>query len=313
MKRYNDSYPTLMKNASRLVWYTGHCPQFRFREGKTYGKLTHKLLIDPCAKHAPELIVTTPTQPLLVDYPTQKEIKTLEDHEKFVDAVYKHPLIPGYDGYVPKMNSKLGKRYMAAATAGVAEHEALLELLRCQQRHLRHRSLLEGGEGIFDPKLNERMMPMTAYRGPLIPVRPRAQGVKAETCFIKKEKIPYSKFTVPHFMEVDDEEKFIVNGYSGHIPMAMTRFGQSSKQLSHGALSEFINNYRHRRSDEWCPLQSAGVASSCPNTSQFVIYHPTVGMIPNYAGHVPGEAFTFGRTYGNATIDAKRWIALHKD
>uniref|UniRef100_A0A1A9W9F8 Ciliary microtubule inner protein 2A-C-like domain-containing protein n=1 Tax=Glossina brevipalpis TaxID=37001 RepID=A0A1A9W9F8_9MUSC len=293
--------------------YTGHCPEYRYREGKTYGKLTHKLLIDPCTKHAPELIVTTPMQPLLFDYPTEKEIKTLENREKFVDAIYKHPLKPGYGGYIPKMGCKLGKRYMSAATAGIAEHEALLGLVRCVQRSLKHGSLLEGGEGVFEPKLKERMMPMTAYRGPLIPVTPRARGVKIETCRIKEEKIPYSKFTVPHFMEEDNEEKFVVNGYSGHIPMAMTRFGQSSKQLSHGALTDFVNNYRHRKSDEWCPLEAAGVASSCPNSTQFVIYHQSVGMIPNYAGHVPGEAYSFGRTYGNATVNAKRWFALHKD
>lgn len=101
-------------------------------------------------------------------------------------------------------------------------------------------------------------------------------------------------------------------GYCGHIPMAMSRFGECSKSLTHGALSEFVHNYRRRKSAEWCPLEMAGVATSCPSEGHFVIYHRTTGMIPKYAGHVPGEAFTFGRTYGNATVDAKRWIALHK-
>lgn len=94
--------------------------------------------------------------------------------------------------------------------------------------------------------------------------------------------------------------------------MAMSRFGECNKSLTHGALSEFVHNYRHRKSAEWCPIEMAGVATSCPNEGHFVVYHRTTGMIPNYAGHVPGEAFTFGRTYGNATVDAKRWIALHK-
>lgn len=95
--------------------------------------------------------------------------------------------------------------------------------------------------------------------------------------------------------------------------MAMTRFGQSNKQLTNSALSEFTNNYRHRLSAEWCPMELTGIASSCPTRGQFIIYPRTIGMIPKYAGHVPGEAFTFGRTYGNATVDAKRWLALHKD
>ncbi|KPJ14539.1 putative elongator complex protein 3 [Papilio machaon] len=38
------------------------------------------------------------------------------------------------------------------------------------------------------------------------------------------------------------------------------------------------------------------------------IYHKHVGMLPNYAGHVPGCIFRFGKTYGNDTRDAKRWL-----
>lgn len=95
--------------------------------------------------------------------------------------------------------------------------------------------------------------------------------------------------------------------------MAMTRFGQSSKQLTNSALCEFTNNYHHRRSAEWCPIEMAGVGTSCPNSGQFVIYHRNIGIVPNYGGHVPGEAFSFGRTYGMATVDAKNWLALHKD
>lgn len=102
--------------------------------------------------------------------------------------------------------------------------------------------------------------------------------------------------------------------------MAMTRFGQSNKQLTNSALCEFTNNYHHRKSDEWCPMEMSGIASSfSPNNGQqkqhqqSVIYHRTIGMVPSYAGHVPGELFSFGRTYGNATIDAKRWLSLHKD
>ncbi|TMW49145.1 hypothetical protein DOY81_005777 [Sarcophaga bullata] len=293
--------------------YTGHCPQYRFRAGKTYGKLTHKLLLDPCTKHAVELIVTPPTQPALMDYPTAKEVNTLKKRATFIDPVYQYPIIPNYDGFVPNILSKTGKRFMAAATAGVAQHEDLMEILRCEKRFLQHHDLLESGRGRFDAKLRERMIPRTTYRSPLIPVTQRGQAIKMEKCKGDSAKVNYSKFTVPHFMENDDEEKYIMKGYAGHIPMAMTRFGQSNKALTNSALCEFTNNYHHRKSAEWCPMEMSGVASSTPNDGQFVVYHRMTGMVPKYAGHVPGELFSFGRTYGNSTIDAKRWIALHKD
>ncbi|XP_075157031.1 CIMIP2 protein GA14893 [Haematobia irritans] len=294
--------------------YTGHCPQLAFREGKTYAKLTHKLLLDPCAKHAENLILSTPSQTHPVQEPSAEEIKALEDRSYFIDSIYHHPIIPGYEGFIPNLSSKIGKRYIAAATSGLAEHESLAERLRCESRSMQHQDLLESGKGLFEAKLRERMMPMTVYHSPLIPVRPRSEAIKMEDCNdLREEKLPYSKFTIPHFMNNDNEEKYIVNGYAGHIPMAMTRFGQSSKQLTNSALAEFTNNYHHRQSAEWCPMEMTGVASSCPNMGQFVIYHRTIGMIPRYAGHVPGEAFTIGRTFGNATVNAKRWLALHKD
>ena len=31
-------------------------------------------------------------------------------------------------------------------------------------------------------------------------------------------------------------------------------------------------------------------------------------MLPNYLGHVPGETFRFGKTFGADTKDAKRWL-----
>lgn len=57
-------------------------------------------------------------------------------------------------------------------------------------------------------------MPQTKYRAPLVPVLTRGQAVNIEDCkdLKKDEKLPYSKFTTPHFMEDDDEDKYIING-----------------------------------------------------------------------------------------------------
>lgn len=55
-------------------------------------------------------------------------------------------------------------------------------------------------------------MPTTIYKSPLIPVSSRTQTQKLVGCDLPKQKTPYSKYTVPHFMDVDDEEKYIVHG-----------------------------------------------------------------------------------------------------
>lgn len=93
-----------------------------------------------------------------MDYPTKQEIATLQERLSFVDPIYQYPIIPGYDGFIPNMAHQTGKRFIAAATAGIAEHERLAELLRCERHLLEHRDLMECGRGRFDAKLKERMV-----------------------------------------------------------------------------------------------------------------------------------------------------------
>ncbi|KAH8263957.1 hypothetical protein KR038_010347 [Drosophila bunnanda] len=294
--------------------YTGHCVGDRYRVGRTYGRQSHKLLIDPCVSHAPELIVAPiHTKGGLKDYPTPHELKVLRTREDLVDSVYRHPILPGYAGFVPNLARQVGKRYLAAASAGVADHETLMELYRCESRTLRHRDLLESGKGLFDRKINERLLPKAYYRSPLIPVTGVSKGIKDEVCPPKTEKLCYSKFTSPHFLEDEDDDKYIINGYAGHIPMAVTRFGESNQVLTHRALCSFSDYMYKKKRDSWCCGQDlSGPAVTCPPVGHFVVYHTTDGMVPSYAGHVPGEMYKFGRTYGKTTYDAKRWLEVHK-
>ncbi|KAH8316169.1 hypothetical protein KR067_001204 [Drosophila pandora] len=294
--------------------YTGHCARDRSRVGRTYGRQTHKLLIDPCIYHAPELIVA----PIhvtrgLKDYPTERELKVLKTREDLVDSVYRHPILPGYAGFVPNIRSQVGKRYVAAASAGVANHETLMELYRCENRTLRHRDLLESGKGLFDRKINERLLPQAKYRAPLLPVTGVSKGLADQCCPPKTEKLTYSKFTSPHFLDDEDPDKFIINGYAGHIPMSVTRFGESNKVLTNRALCSFSDYMYKRKRDSWCCGQDlTRPAITCPPVHHFVVYHEDDGMVPNYAGHVPGEMYKFGRTFSKTTYDAKRWLEVHK-
>ncbi|XP_016947263.1 UPF0605 protein CG18335 [Drosophila biarmipes] len=295
--------------------YMGHCAQNRDRVGRTYGRQTHKLLIDPCIYHAPELIVASiHAKHGLKDYPTEHELKILRTREGLVDSVYRHPILPGYAGFVPNKVSQIGKRYVAAASAGVARHETLMELYRCEKRTLRHRDLLESGNGLFDRKINERLLPQTYYRSPLIPVTGVSKGIKVESCPPRSEKLCYSKFTSPHFLEDEDADKFIINGYAGHIPMSVTRFGESNKVLTRRALCSFSDYMYKKKRDTWCCGQDLSrPAITCPPVEHFIVYHKDDGMVPSYAGHVPGETYKFGRTYAKTTYDAKRWLEVHKN
>lgn len=93
-----------------LPGYTGHCPQYKYREGASYGSQTHKLLLDPTVGHSEYLVLSDRT---VGDYdvtrPAQRDIDVVEARFKYGDPVYQHPMLPGYEGFVPKEKSSLGK------------------------------------------------------------------------------------------------------------------------------------------------------------------------------------------------------------
>lgn len=268
--------------------YTGHCPQYNYRIGKTYASLTHKLLIDPCVRHSPKILIAcSDGVETATDKPTLKEVDLIKTSERQSDAVLKYPIIPGYDGFIPNLHRKIGDRFLAAATAGVAEHVQYMQRYKCEQR-LIQRGLIKKTE-----------------------IKTMKQEKDLE-CKTPKEthedtKIPYSKHTPPHFMADEDPQKYIKKGYDGHVPMAFKRIGEPNKELTANALREFSCDYNGRLHPQ---LQQ--IAEDKMNARSFKIYHRTTGMIPNYTGHVPGEMFKFGKTYGKNTINAKKELTRAK-
>ncbi|XP_037952993.1 uncharacterized protein LOC119683709 [Teleopsis dalmanni] len=95
----------------------------------------------------------------------------------------------------------------------------------------------------------------------------------------------------------------------GQSRAAKYRLGLHGRYIGPGATAENTNNYRQRISTEWGVLESAGIATSFSSTIYGrcpIVYPRTIGLIPNYGGHIPGYLATVGKTFGDATVDAKR-------
>lgn len=210
--------------------------------GDTYGKQTHKLLVDPCISHAERLILSNRNaDDYHVQRPTLREIDLVRNHERDGDPIYKHPTIPGYEGFIPHLNDKVGYRYSIAAIDSIAEFEKHMQKMRCQARMLKHRSAVQD-KAAYTRSLGERsvrsslilvcnhrftisyripivpafpfQLQTTDYKLPLSAVRPECQGIRIgdDLPIPMPPPMPYSKHTPPHFMQKSDPDKYVKLG-----------------------------------------------------------------------------------------------------
>ncbi|XP_076626839.1 CIMIP2 protein CG18335 [Colletes latitarsis] len=287
--------------------YAGYSPQYRFRCGETYGNTTHKLLLDPTVNHAEALILSNRvTDDYEVQRPPKNDIDIVNSRYKRTDPIFVHPTMPGYEGFTPKLNARMGQRYTVLATEGLAEFERQQLKNKAALNELKRTIAIQSGQG--EPRnLEDRLLVKSQFKLPMLAVRPDRVGVMRNLVLDEKYETPRDHSPSPYFMDNANPKKYFVSRYAGHIPYGYAHFGVSNVPATNSALCDFTSNYRKRLSTEWAP-----VTISQPDPPLLIqptmIYHKHVGMIPNYLGHVPGETFRFGKTFGADTKDAKRWL-----
>ncbi|XP_012270479.1 UPF0605 protein CG18335 [Orussus abietinus] len=290
-----------------LPGYAGFCPQYKFRCGETYGSLTHKLLLDPTINHAETLILSNrATDDYEVTRPPKDDVEFVNARTKRTDATFLHPMVPGYEGFMPRLNAKYGQRYSVLATEGLAEFEREYLKNKAALNELNKVISVQSGHG--KPRnLKDRLLLESKFKLPMLTVRPDCVGVMRNLPVDEQCERPRDHAPSPYFMENTNPNKFFISGYAGHIPYGYAHFGTTNVPMTNSSLCEFTTNYRTRQSTEWAP-----VSISRPDPPLLIqpaeIYHKHVGLLPNYLGHVPGSVFRFGKTFGADTKDAKRWL-----
>ncbi|XP_050457525.1 UPF0605 protein GA14893-like [Cataglyphis hispanica] len=250
--------------------YTGYCPQYRFNQGETYAKATHKLLLDPAINHASTLILSSRA----IDYeawrPPKSDINIVNARFKRTDPVFVHPMLPGYEGFIPGSNARIGQRYMVLATEGLAKFER--QQLRAKATLNQLRKTIDVQSGRAEPRnLEERLLSESQFKLPMLVVRPECIPARYATL-------------VPHTYEY---------------------FGKPIS-LCDSLLYDFTNC----RKGQIMEYEPVNIACPDPPVliQSSEIYHKHVGMIPNYFGHIPGAMFRCGKTFGADTTDAKKWL-----
>ncbi|XP_055908968.1 UPF0605 protein CG18335 [Eupeodes corollae] len=98
--------------------------------------------------------------------------------------------------------------------------------------------------------------------------------------------------------------------YGGHIPKALNHNKVVHQKDSNDILLCEFSDYKcyHQRYKELEPIEYKGIGTTLPGYDRFQIYNRAAGIVPNYGGHVPGKNLQYGKTFGNITIDARKWL-----
>ncbi|XP_043275423.1 UPF0605 protein CG18335-like [Venturia canescens] len=285
----------------------GCCPHYRYRCGETYGGLARKSLYDPTSNQSEELVFSNRvSDDYEIQRPAKNDIDIVNSRFKRTDPIYKYPLVPRYEGFMPNIKGILGQRFTVEGIEGLAEFERQQLRNREASNQLHRISALQNDRG--EPRnVEDRLLAKSEFKLPLIAIRPDCVGA-ADTLTIDEQcETPRDHAPSPYFMENTNPEKYFVSGYTGHIPYGYAHFGATHSASTNSALCDFTTNYRIRQSTEWAP-----VTISRPDPPILLQptekYHKNIGLIPNYFGHVPGANFRFGKTFGCDTKDAKRWL-----
>lgn len=95
--------------------------------------------------------------------------------------------------------------------------------------------------------------------------------------------------------------------FDPQLPRNFEEFKTPYLEYTNSFTHDFTGNHRQRQNTAWFP-DSLDKPTPPLIIQSAQIYHKHLGQIPNYCGHIPGKMFRFGKTFGNDSRDAKRWL-----
>ena len=180
---------------------------------------------------------------------------------------YRSNLVPGYTGYIPKGEHYFGLPYVTACSYAKGE---LKDALTLQARHLK------------------RMRDNGIRAVPLNPIKHSAEPYVSQRNSKKSSTLDYH-----------------ISGYTGFLPMSRNKISMGYPSMTQQAIADYREKERQQaaiiQQNHPFPLQLRSVPKS---EDRRVLYPPNSGMVPHYTGHIPGEKFKYGDTFGMSTSAA---------
>ncbi|KYN29688.1 hypothetical protein ALC57_00951 [Trachymyrmex cornetzi] len=218
--------------------------------------------------------------------PSKSDIDVVNTRFKRTDSLFVHPMLPGYEGFVPGSNIRFGQRYAVHATEGLADFERQQLQNKVALDRLRRTINVQCGRA--EPRnLEERLLVKTSFKLPLLTTNKIPHGIPLFSK-TRKKNIPIIS-------------NILHKGYATHIPHG---YFETSIIPSH---DDALYSLAKSQKGQSVKYKITTIYPEPPLLVQSTeIYHKNVGMIPNYFGHIPGAIC--GKTFGVDSKDVKKWL-----
>lgn len=277
--------------------YSGYCPQIKYQFGQTFGKTTFKLLRDDAVTSSGKLVladIRSSSAPAVLKELESKKLLVRSRTNSLGNQKLTDHMVPGYSGYVPRNENFFGTRYTKLCQLAVADFEKDFQRTTQKIKELRLVEAVQSG------KLKKDSIPhlspcRSSYVTPLKAIAPKAKPYLL--------RHPARSAESPLYMADNDVLKNFMSGYTGFVPRARPRHGAGYPIITHDALNEFTTDIARLKS-----LHNHPVTVHKPEVrirDLKLLYPVESGIIPRYTGHIPGQRYRFGDTFGHSTVNAK--------
>ncbi|XP_042311102.1 UPF0605 protein CG18335-like isoform X2 [Sceloporus undulatus] len=211
--------------------------------------------------------------------------------------------IPGYTGFIPKLESIVGETYGNAIRKLLAHQAELLQLSHTEADTLGRRYLLSRmcrqphGQHLPEDRYNTyECLPTKAHRRLIYDGDPSSTSAVQAIKKAKGDLKPPAKSSKARELtpvQPKDETAVISSLASLHLPADKNIF----KKISDSTMPEAD---QVQKSDETWAL-ARKKRDTVPKKQSRLIYQSNWVPVPNYTGYIPGHKFSFGKTWGTST------------
>ncbi|CAK8689245.1 unnamed protein product [Clavelina lepadiformis] len=302
------------KEPYHVPGYAGYRPQYKFQCSETFGNTTNRLLASADVRKSSNSVLRPIDPPRSRTVPLGfHDVPKLEGDQfdigeilesrrsKWGDQLFKPDMRSGYMGFVPKahFSSYHSKTFPQICNTALKDFTEDQANHKDKARHLRDTMRMQESGGLVG---SQRNVLLTSTKLPLYSIRSTMRPYVSSST--------HQRHDSPYFLPDEHPHKHFRSGFAGHVPFYKDLGGHGYPIVTNQALREFTKERKRILSSVDQPLSPAKIGVPYPpvksvsfpgRSSKQNIFLVDSGIIPRYAGYVPGQKFRFGQTFGHST------------